>query len=333
VGASAVVIFNQGNSDDRLGVVFGTLGAFGINIPVLGTSFEIGESLVNATAPELRIVVETTTVTVDTFNVLASTKKGDPTKQVVVGAHLDSVPDSVSMNDNGSGSAAILEIAIQLAKTKSVPKNQVVFAWWAGEEDGLQGSNYYVSQLTDEQAASTALYLNVDMIASPNGVRFVFDGDGDAFGTAGPEGSAEIEKVFNDYYASQGLASAPASLDGRTDYLGFLNAGIPVGGVFAGGDGTKTPEEAAVYGGTAGESYDACYHQACDRVDHVSLTMLEQNADAVADAVWVFSEAKRKPGGGQGHQGGKGDGWWGDRDGWGNSGWGRDDQGDRWGGK
>ena len=337
-GASGVVIFNQGNGEDRMGVVLGTLGAFGITIPVIGTSFGIGETLANATAPELRILVETTTVTVDTFNVLASTKKGDPTKQVVVGAHLDSVNEGPGINDNGSGSGANLEVALQLAKLKIVPKNQITFAWWSGEEDGLQGSNYFVSQLTDEQAANIALNLNFDMVGSPNAVNFVYDGDGDAFGTAGPEGSAEIEAVFNDYFASKDVPFLPTAFDGRSDYFGFINAGIPAGGLFTGAEGIKSAEEAAVFGGTAGAAYDPCYHQACDTITNISKDTLEVNADAIANAIWVLSDATRKPGGGHGHNGGHGEGWWGDRDGWGNSGWGHgngqdDDNGDRWGGK
>ncbi|MEO5919943.1 MAG: M28 family peptidase [Pseudolysinimonas sp.] len=320
-GASGVVVFNQGNDvpgDDRFGVVLGTLGAFGVNIPVLGTSFEIGETLVNATDPELRIVVETTTVTVNTFNVLASTEKGDPTKQVLVGAHLDSVTEGPGINDNGSGSAANLELAIQLAKTKTVPANQITFAWWSGEEDGLQGSNYFVSQLTDEEAANIALNLNFDMVASPNAVNFVYDGDGDAFGTAGPEGSAEIEQVFNDYFDSQGTPYEPTAFDGRSDYFGFINAGIPAGGLFTGAEGIKTAEQAALFGGTAGAPYDPCYHQACDTKANISTATLETNADAIAHAVYTLAQAKTKGGGGH-HGGGHG---WGSHDGWGNSGWG-----------
>ena len=334
-GASAVVIFNQGNvveGDDREGVVLGTLGAFGTGIPVIGISNDMGEEFVNTADLQLRVNVQTTTVTVDTFNVLASTKKGDPTKQVLVGAHLDSVNEGPGINDNGSGSAANLELAIQLAKTKTVPKNQITFAWWSGEEDNLQGSNYFVSQLTDETAANIAMNLNFDMVASPNAVNFVYDGDGDAFGTAGPEGSAEIEHVFNDYFDSQDTPYKPTAFDGRSDYFGFINVGIPAGGLFTGAEGIKSAEEAAVFGGTADAPYDPCYHQACDTKANISKATLETNADAIAHAVYTLSQAKTK--GGHGHHGGGGH--WGDRDGWGDSGWGnRDGHGNdgHWGNK
>lgn len=336
-GASAVVVFNQGNDvpgDDRFGVLLGTLGAVGTTIPVLGTSFEIGETLAATEGTTVRIAVDTTTVTIDTFNVIAKTKKGDPTKQVVVGAHLDSVNEGPGINDNGSGSATILEVAIQLAKTKSKVGNQIVFAWWSGEEDGLQGSNYYVSQLTDEQATNIALNLNFDMLGSPNPVRFVYDGDGDAFGEAGPEGSAEIEGVFNDYFASQNLPVAPTAFDGRSDYFGFINAGIPAGGLFSGAEGIKTDDEAATFGGTAGAAYDPCYHQACDTTQNVDKVVLEQMADAVAHSVYTFGSVKTRPGHG-GHHGGHGN--WGGGNGhgdwgWGHGNWGHGD-GHRWGGK
>jgi Zn-dependent M28 family amino/carboxypeptidase len=317
-------------------VLLGTLGAVGTTIPVLGTSFEIGEALAADPTTTVRIAVETTLTTIDTFNVLASTKKGDPTKQVVVGAHLDSVGEGPGINDNGSGSATILEVALQLAKTKSKVGNQIVFAWWSGEEDGLQGSNYYVSQLTDEQAANIAVNLNFDMVASPNSVNFVYDGDGDAFGEAGPEGSAEIEATFNDYFASQGIPTAPTAFDGRSDYFGFINAGIPAGGLFTGAEGIKTAEEAATFGGTAGAPYDPCYHQACDTTANIDKVVLEKMADAVAHAVYVYGNVKTRPGHGGGHHGGHGN--WGHGNGHGDWGWGwghggKGDKDDRWGGK
>ncbi|MGN6273412.1 MAG: M28 family peptidase [Protaetiibacter sp.] len=328
-GASAVIVFNQGNDvpgDDRFGVLFGTLGELGIGIPVVGASFELGESFALASDPTARIVLETSQVTVDTFNLIATSRTGDPSKQVVVGAHLDSVPAGPGINDNGSGSATILEVALKLAVTKSKPTNQLVFAWWSGEEDGLQGSNYYVSQLGEEGAADTALNLNFDMVASPNPVRFVYDGDGDAFGEAGPDGSAEIEKTFTDYFASQGLATAPTAFDGRSDYFAFIDAGIPAGGLFTGAEGIKTDEEAAVFGGTAGEPYDPCYHQACDTTDNIDPAVLDEMADGVAHAVYTFGAVKTS---GWGHHHGRWSSWHA-HNGW--DGWGfRGSHGDRHG--
>ena len=123
----------------------------------------------------------------------------------MAGAHLDSVQDGPGINDNGTGSAALLETAIQMAKVK--PNNTVRFAWWGAEEEGLLGSEYYVGELSDEQADDIALYLNFDMIGSPNYIFGVYDGDNSS-GTAHrgfiPEGSAAIEDVFEGFYDSRG---------------------------------------------------------------------------------------------------------------------------------
>jgi Zn-dependent M28 family amino/carboxypeptidase len=128
------------------------------------------------------------------------------------------------------------------------------------------------------------------MIGSPNFVRFVYDGDGSAFGTSGPSGSATVEGVFNDYFASQGLQTEPTEFDGRSDYEAFINAGIPAGGLFSGAEDIKTAQEAAIYGGTAGVAYDECYHQACDDISNLNKTSLDQLADAAAHATLAFAQ-------------------------------------------
>jgi Zn-dependent M28 family amino/carboxypeptidase len=152
------------------------------------------------------------------------------------------------------------------------------------EEEGLLGSQYYVDHLSKSEIKDHMANLNFDMIGSPNPVRFVYDGDGSATGTSGPNGSKNIEKLFTSYLDSQGLESEPTAFDGRSDYGPFIAVGIPAGGLFTGAEGVKTEEEAAIYGGTAGAPYDPCYHQACDTEDNVDLTVLDQLIDAVADA-------------------------------------------------
>ena len=289
-GATAVIIFNQGNvnpDDDRFGVVFGTLGAPGITIPVVGTSFAIGEALVGTAGLEMRVALVTHDELIETFNVLADTA-GRADRTVLVGAHLDSVREGPGINDNGSGSAAILETAIQIAELGIQPTNRIRFAWWSGEEDGLIGSAYYVSQLSKKDILKHSLNLNFDMVASPNPVRFVYDGDGNAFGTDGPNGSGVVEKVFLDYFASQGLATEPTAFDGRSDYFDFIENGIPAGGLFTGAEGIKSAAEALTYGGTAGEPYDPCYHAACDDNNNLDQVVLEQMADAIAHATLTF---------------------------------------------
>ena len=134
------------------------------------------------------------------------------------------------------------------------------------------------------------------MLGSPNFVRFVYDGDGDPTGTAGPAGSAEIEQMFLDYFASQGLATEPTAFDGRSDYGPFIAEGIPAGGLFSGAEGIKTAEQAQIYGGVAGEAYDRCYHEACDTItQHQQRPALDQLADGAAHATAVYAYAKPAP--------------------------------------
>ncbi len=296
-GASAVLIFNQGNvdpSDDRFGLFFGTLDPDpAIAVPAFSLPFQLGADLVAlAAAPgglQLSVDLQTTSETVNTFNVLADSKTGRADRTVLVGAHLDSVPEGPGINDNGSGSATILEVAEQMSALGIQPRNRVRFAFWGGEEDGLIGSSYYVSQLTARQRKDHALNLNFDMVGSPNFGRFIYDGDGSAFGTKGPNGSGNIESVFASYFASQGLATAPTAFDGRSDYFGFIEAGIPAGGLFTGAEDIKTPAEFQLFGGTPGVAFDPCYHSACDTINNVSTIALDQMSDAVAHSVLTFA--------------------------------------------
>ena len=172
---------------------------------------------------------------------------------------------------------------------KVKPRNKIRFAWWGAEEAVLIGSNFYVASLSEEELAGIALYLNFDMVGSPNFVRFVYDGDGSTFGLAGPTGSAAIEALFENFYASRGLAFEPTEIDFRSDYAAFFDVGIPFGGLFTGAEGIKTPAQAVIYGGTAGQQYDPCYHLACDTSDNVSLEVLDLNADAIAHAVLQYA--------------------------------------------
>ena len=200
-----------------------------------------------------------------TRNVIAETDRGDDDNVVVVGAHLDSVEDGPGINDNGSGSATILEIAEQMAKVK--PRNTVRFIWFSAEESGLLGSAYYVEQLSDAEVGDIAAMLNFDMLASPNFVRFVYDGDlsdTPAPPSGAPEGSGAIEEIFNDFFDAQGLPYEPTEFSGRSDYRAFIQNGVPAGGLFTGAEVVKTAAQQAIYGGAAGEQFDPCYHAFCD---------------------------------------------------------------------
>ncbi|HEY6689329.1 MAG TPA: M28 family peptidase, partial [Propionibacteriaceae bacterium] len=255
-GYDAVIIFNEGQPG-RQELLEGTLGT-PQNLPAIGISFADGEDLYQETQAgtvTARVVTSTVNEDRETQNIIADSPKGKINGQtIVVGAHLDSVTAGPGINDNGSGSATILEIAEQLAKLNYTKKlqRQVRFAFWGAEELNLLGSTYYVNSLTEAQRAKIYANLNFDMLGSPNYVRFVYDGDGSDTPDAGPPGSDAIERIFLDYFKSKGLASEPTAFDGRSDCGPFIEVGIPAGGLFSGAEGIKTPEEAAIYGGTAG---------------------------------------------------------------------------------
>jgi Zn-dependent M28 family amino/carboxypeptidase len=290
-GASAVIIFNQGNTPDREPLIIGTLLPDGaaVTIPVVGASFADGTALAQAgSAAQVRVDPPQQ---VTQYNVLADSRDGDPNNVVMAGAHLDSVLRGPGINDNGSGSAAILETAIQMAKV--APRNKLRFAWWGAEESGLVGSTAYVAGLSAEERAKIALYLNFDMVGSPNHVFFIYDGDdSDGVGApAGPAGSAEIEKVFEQFFTERGVPFKGSDFTGRSDYGPFIALGvdIPSGGLFTGAEGIKTAEEAAIWGGTAGQQYDPCYHLRCDTYANNNDFALDTNSDAVAYAVLQFA--------------------------------------------
>ncbi len=289
-GAVGAIMMNQGNTNtpDRTGLATVTLSAaYSGGIPVFFTTYDRGVEWASTPGLVLHMFANVFRGVATTNNVFAETRDGDPNNVVMVGAHLDSVPRGPGINDNGSGSAAILEVALQMAKVK--PRNKVRFAFWGAEESGLVGSNYYVANLTQSERNRIALYLNFDMVGSPNYVRFVYDGDGSAFGLAGPPGSAAIERLFEDFYASRGLASEQTQISFRSDYAAFFNNGIAFGGLFTGAEGIKTAQQAAIYGGAAGVAYDPCYHQPCDTINNLNYQVLDLNADAIAYATLQYA--------------------------------------------
>lgn len=306
-GAAAAIIANDG----RPGELVNMIGdATGLTIPVVWATTAVGLDLASTPGATVTVKVDFTSETRTAWNVTAQTAAGNTHNVVMAGAHLDSVQDGPGINDNGSGSAALLETAIQMAKVK--PNNAVRFAWWGGEEEGLLGSQYYVDQLTDAQAADIGLYLNFDMIASPNYMFGIYDGDNSG-GTAAPgfipPGSAQIEDVFEAYYDSLGLPYQDSEFSGRSDYGPFIEVGIPAGGLFTGAEVPKTVDEAALYGGVPGAAYDPCYHSFCDnltgegqpvalydalRADYdlegnINTYALDVNSDALATAVITFA--------------------------------------------
>ncbi len=289
-GAEAVIIFNQGSDPTREGLIVGTLGGTNVvGIPVVGASFADGVALAQP-GSTARVRVIPSEIRTD-VNVIAELPGSNDDNVVMAGAHLDSVTAGPGINDNGSGSAAILETALMMAKLK--PENTLRFAWWGAEELGLIGSRAYVTELSQAERDRIALYLNYDMVGSPNYIFMVYDADQSTFpapaGVPIPEGSVAIEDLYESYYTWVGEPYDDTAFSGRSDYQAFILAGVPSGGLFTGAEQVKTAQQEAIWGGTAGDQFDPCYHQACDTFDNVNLHALEVNSDLIAFAQLTYA--------------------------------------------
>ncbi|GGY04155.1 M28 family metallopeptidase [Streptomyces djakartensis] len=213
------------------------------------------------------------------YNLIADWPGGDTSRVVMAGSHLDSVSSGPGINDNGSGSAAVLEAALAVSRAQYKPTKHLRFAWWGAEELGLVGSRTYVNRLATGDRSRISAYLNFDMIGSPNAGYFVYDDD------------PAIEKTFKEYFSGIGVPTEiETEGDGRSDHAPFKSAGVPVGGLFTGASRAKTAAQAAKWGGTAGRAFDRCYHSSCDTSANIDDTALDRNSDALAYAVWELSE-------------------------------------------
>jgi Zn-dependent M28 family amino/carboxypeptidase len=286
-GARALLVYNS-----ETGPLNGTFGeVVDATVPTFGIEADRGAALVTAIGAgsvSISVALEETTETVSTFNVIAETPTGRADNVVMLGSHLDSVPEGPGINDNGSGSATLLEVAVQLAKQGEL-NNKVRFAWWGAEELGLVGSTYYVNDLVDNDSDALdriATYLNFDMVASPNYIIGTYDADESSVpaDVEIPAGSVETEDVFENYFTSIGQPFVGTSFDGRSDYQAFIDNGIPASGLFTGADDVKTAEEVALFGGVAGETHDQNYHQAGDDLDNINEVALGIMSKAIAFA-------------------------------------------------
>ena len=290
LGATALIIADNVD-EEKMG---GTLGQdTDVKIPVVSISKADGARLRGAPG-SVTLILDATTKTVSARNILAQTKTGSSQNVVMVGGHLDSVPEGPGINDNGSGVAAVLETALQLGSEPAV-RNAVRFGFWGAEEIGIVGSKKYIQSLSVDQLKDIALYLNFDMLGSPNPGYFTYDGDqsadpGDGSPARVPEGSPGIERTFVDYLKSLGKTAQDTGFDGRSDYDGFTKAGIPSGGLFSGAEEEKSPEQAGLWGGAPNAPFDPNYHKDTDTLDHVDRTALEINGGGVAWAVGIYAQ-------------------------------------------
>lgn len=240
-----------------------------------------------------------------TFNLIADSTAGDPEDTVVIGAHLDGVAEGPGVNDNASGSAAILALAEKIAASDVSNDKRIRLALWSAEEVGLVGSTYYVDDLKTNDPAALArisAYLNYDMIGSENFTVGVYDANRSTFPAADvpiPAGSEDLERIYTDYFDAIDQPWIDTEYSGRSDYQAFIDNGIPSGGLFSGGDDIKTAEQAALFGGTPGVFMDRNYHTAQDTLANVNRDAIDIFARAIGNATavlaWDAAEAPAEP--------------------------------------
>ncbi|KAI0160961.1 Zn-dependent exopeptidase [Hypoxylon sp. FL1284] len=284
-GAVAAVVYNTDS-----GELSGTLGTpspdhvatFGLSGKEAGP---IVKKLQAGDAVDAIAYIDAEVKQIQTTNIIAQTAGGDPDNCVMLGGHSDSVAEGPGINDDGSGSLTLLEVATRLTGFRVA--NCVRFAWWAGEEEGLLGSDYYVAALPEAENLKIRLFMDYDMMGSPNFAYQVYNATDDA----NPAGSQQLRDLYREWYAAQGLNYTHIPFDGRSDYDAFIRNGIPGGGIATGAEGVKTDEEEAMFGGKAGQWYDFCYHQLCDDLGNVNTTAWLVNTKLVAHSVATYARS------------------------------------------
>lgn len=272
-----------------------------LTLPVAVTGRD-GDNALRRTSGSVRLVLDTTTVKTTSRNILAQTKTGSEHDVVMVGAHLDGVAGGPGINDNGSGVGAVLETALQLGPSPAVT-NAVRFAFWGAEEQQLGGSSEYVFGLDRDQLNDIAVYLNFDMLASPNAGYFTYDGDQSAQPGRDiapddvPIGSAGVERTLAGYLNLVGVRPADMPLSSDTDYSPFVVAGVPVGGITTGASQLKTAAQARLWGGEAGAPFDPNYHGPGDTVTNIDQQALALTGSAAAFAVGIYAQSIGGPNG------------------------------------
>ena len=247
-----------------------------LTIPAAGVTGPVGDALAVAAAAggTARLVSNATTAPAATRSIIAELPGSEPGLVVMLGAHLDSVVDGPGLNDNGSGVAALLELARALGG--SHPRATIRLGFWSAEELGLHGSTHYVVGLTDAEREAILVYLNADMVASPNGFAGVYD-------ASNPPSSPGIRDLLLAAVTRAGGSPIKLDVGAGSDHVPFDKAGIPTGGVFSGEVSPVSDAEAAASGATAGLPADPCYHQACDDGSDLDVDLARVLTTALAD--------------------------------------------------
>jgi len=155
-----------------------------------------------------------------TFNVIAEPRGFDPTaRHLVVGAHLDTVPQAPGAVDNAAGIGIVLELA-RLASLEA-PRTPVVFVAFGGEEarvpnGGLHGSRAFVAALNARARRAIAGAVVIDRLGT---------GDRVPVCTAS-KSSVAFARSFLDAARRAGI-SAFSCTNGTSDHVPFDGAGIP----------------------------------------------------------------------------------------------------------
>ena len=294
-GAAALIVLSAPNGQGAPPTLFGPGYFKQLTVPVAVVGASGATALARDTAP-IRLVLDAENIKITSRNVLAQTETGSPHDAVLVGAHLDSPRDGPGINDNGTGVAAVLETALQLGPLAPV-NDAVRFVFWGAEQDGPNGAMDYVFGLNGDQLNDIALYLNFDMLGSPNAGYFTDDGDQSGPPGVGvtaadvPEGSAGIERTLDGYLNLAGKRPADMPLNARADYHPFMVSGVPIGGVTAGGPQLKTTVQARLWGGQTGVSFDPNYQGPRDTIDNVNREALAVMGSGVAFAVGSYAES------------------------------------------
>ncbi|CAG8441154.1 5402_t:CDS:10 [Scutellospora calospora] len=292
--ASAVIFYNSPEqkklSKVRVRITEWKEGDPLMTIPVLSASNSLGQMLKRSTS--INITTYTKIFVTETFNVLCYLNDyGHKKSTVILGAHLDSVHASPGMVDNASGSATLLEILLTLEKQHFEPKNRLVFAWWGAEEIGLGGSRHFVRELVNsEDKKDIAMYLNFDMLGSPNYIPFVLKGS-----DAPPDiknGSIKIQHVLEREFTELLEPYETSSMLSGSDFLPFIQNGIPSGGLYTGSSEIKSRKSQQKFGGMAHVPLDPCYHQACDILDNVSEDAISVTSKVALNAIVYFGNRK-----------------------------------------
>lgn len=296
-GAVGLLVVNRGRQPAPGGLF--TTGYYReLTVPV-GVIDENTDAALLSTSAPVRLTLDGKAEMIKSRNVTAQTRTGSASDVVLVGAHLDSVGGGPGINDNGSGVAALLETALQLGSSPKA-SNAVRFAFWGAEEVGLDGSRQYVRNLPLDQLDDLALYLNFDMVGSPNAGFFTYDGDQSGQATdpkPTPEGSAGIERTMAGYLNLAGARPADMPISANTDYHPFLQAGVPIGGTTTGSSQRKTEVQARLWGGRAGVAFDPNYHTARDTIDNVDARALGIMGSAIAFTVGTYARSIEGPNG------------------------------------